>query len=208
MPDKRQRKKIMGEALTNMPEPVTNDKKINIHMSVNHEAQEEWGHVAYSEAYALFVFEAKSARKTADRLGIPFDTIKTWMKRDKWMSKRKEIETEIMESMHSQAMVLISQNHAKIIKRHLNLGERLDQSIEDCIKDNENFTGEDGEKIIRLDPESINFLAKAFKNSADVTHRIAKINDKMAGDQNAGAIFNGPVQINAMPSKAGKIIDV
>ena len=208
MPDKRQRRKQLGAALTEMPEPVTKDKKINIHMSVNHEAQEEWGHVAYTEAYALFVFEAKSARKTSDLLGIPFDTVKSWLKRDKWVMKRKEIETEIMESMHSQALVLISQNHAKVIKRHLNLGERLDQSIDDCISTAVGPDG-DGEEKILLDPESINFLAKAFKNSADVTHRIAKITDRSIGDAEAGGnVFNGPVQINAMPSKAGKVIDI
>ena len=186
-----------------MPEPIDMDGKININMSINHKACETWGNVVYAKVYAMYVFEGKSMKTASEEVGVPFDTVRAWGKRDKWTMKRKEIEAEIMESMHSQALVLISQNHAGVIKRHLDLGERLDKSMDDCLRES---TGHDG--TIRLEPESINFLAKAYKNSADVTHRIVKINDRSTGEQTAGTIINGPVQLNVTPSKSGRVIDI
>ena len=204
MADKRQRRRDLNKDLKKMPEPVDMDNKINIHMSINHDSQEEWGHVAYHKAYAMFVFESKSSKKVGESLGIPVETVKTWIRRDKWTAKREEVEKEIMEAMHSQALLLIAQNHGKIIRRHLNLGEKLDKSIDDCLDEQTTVDG----KIV-LEPESINFLSKAFKNSADVTHRIARITDKERGDHSSnGNTFNGPIQVNIAPSKAGRVIDI
>lgn len=178
------------------------DDALQFQVKVKHDRKAEWGHVIYASAYQKYVCEAVGTKQVAEATGVPYNTIKMWIQRDNWIEKRKNIEQAIMANLESEALQLIKARRTEIMARHLQVGENMDKAINNVLIDKHT------QEIADVDPESLRDLSQAFKNSADVQHRIAKISDKVDLAQQANQIFNGPVQINAAGTIGGKTIDI
>lgn len=193
-------KQKLAKKLNEVPDQDV-ERDVEISVSANPVRGKEYGAVVYADAFMLYVYKAMQIRDVGKALDIPYHTVKKWATRDKWGERKANAESELIAVLESETLQILKDNRSKVMLKHLQIGDNLDKAINSIIIDNQQ-----GDRTT-LSPSNVSDLGKALKNSADVQHRIVRVNDTQT-TQDANNIFNGPVTVNASPRLAGKTIDV
>ena len=82
------------------------------------------------QARELYLYTASTLLEIADMVKVPVGTIRSWYFIDKWTDARRKLEKDLQERSDFEAAQIIHENRNKVMKRHLQVGEKLEEQIE------------------------------------------------------------------------------
>lgn len=135
------------------------------------------------QAKYLYIHSRKSITEIARTLRIRPSRIMYWRRADKWVQARDEIRRELQERMRLDCLDVIRQHQLPLLRRQLDMTKHLESQILDKARTS------------KLSPVSIANLARAARDSAQVSQRLVGF-DKDSGNSVTSNLI---VQVNVTP---------
>lgn len=132
------------------------------------------------QARELYLYTASTMIEIADLVKVPEGTIRSWYFQDKWPEARRILEKELQERSDFEAAQIIHENRNKVMRRHLQVGEKLENQIEKRVDDANN-------RDSLLETNQLLDLSRAFLSSGNVTSRVVGL-DKASHIGEGGGI--------------------
>jgi transposase-like protein len=128
-----------------------------------------------TRAFELYLSNTHTNTEIAASTGIPLSTIRFWINDEGWAEKKRQHERNLMQNAASAVRKFMENNQLETLKRHLEVSKTLEGRILEKLNGVNPKTG----KPYFLTERDIATLAKALKDSADVSARAAGINENM-----------------------------
>ena len=146
-------------------------------------------------AFTLYIAGRYSDDDICREAGINKNALARVRKQDQWVAKRTQVRQAAEIAVMEQFKHVTTMEKLNVAERQLQIAAKLDKAVDVVLED---LKGPDG-KQRPMDPEGIRDLAKAFKDTADVTARIVGICDQSKNpvQQNNFLQFNFPVSPEA-----------
>jgi transposase-like protein len=165
-----------------------------------------------AKAYELFLTTDLSMTDIAIDLGISSKVVASWSRQGKWMNRKKEVEMELFKSAESDYRALVVQNRVPVVKRHLRISEKVEESIERVLDEILKDEGIPNDMKVKRMAEALSVVSAVSARAAGVTDRPFSDNLDEDGNKKVPLIMVN-VQASAPPGvKMGevkaKVIDV
>jgi transposase-like protein len=126
-----------------------------------------------TKAYELYLSSRMKNAEIADELGVKLETLACWIKEGKWRERKDEIEAEALEATDEHFRQFVRSHRMATLRRHFKTTEALERHIYKKLTA-ESVTG----RPMDIATGDLLKLAKALKDSADVSARAAGITDR------------------------------
>ena len=145
-----------------------------------------------AQALDFYLYTNKTRKQIAAELKIPVETLHTWAVKDKWPAKRRELANDLKERTHAEALRIMNENRAIIMRRHLEMTGKLEEHIGKMLDDVDS-------RNVLFDPEDIEHVAKALNSSALISGRVVGLDAKQ-GNGPTGTPVNVLINTNFTPT--------
>ena len=162
-----------------------------------------------AECFRRYTQERTTNKEIADAVKVKESTLKFWIKEGGWRAEKKKIQDEMIKNSTSLFMEHIGKERIRTARDH----NEVARMIQDAIK--AKFAKREDGSVPFYNERQLATLAKALKDSSDVSARASGLSDKapefMGGQgviQPIVMVGMQPIPVKESTQKESKIIDV
>jgi len=157
-----------------------------------------------SRAFKLYVVGNATRNEVADELGVPMDTVQTWIRKEGWTKQRRDLYKTSIQGVLRKCAKIVEEEREAVLRRHIKASGMLEDKIIETLEKLEVIGPQGG---IRTD--KLLDLAKALKASSEVSSESVGL-DRKSDPRGTGIGLIVQVGVNpSMPeSNTPKAIDV
>jgi len=143
--------------------------------------------------YNEFLTSNKDPSELAIEFNVPRHVIAAWVKEGGWLERKREVEKDLIKAYEDQYRQVLRENKLPVIRRHLKLGQQLEEAIGEVIEEElRSPSGKDG----RVNDMKLKRMAEALVASSSVTAKAVGLADTIV--QNIDAQNGGRVPLVAI----------
>jgi hypothetical protein len=132
----------------------------------------------YATAYTMYMKGNYSLKEICKETRLHYDVLKNWHTKHRWAKKRTQMLQETIQRVDEEFCQLMHTARLSVAKRHLQTSEKLEKMIRLRIEESE-------KKGLVLPERTIAVLAKALRDSAEVSGNASSLNKKQESNQDS-----------------------
>jgi len=139
-----------------------------------------------TKAMLLFLSDNVDPVTIGLQLGLPTAVVTMFAEEDRWVERRKELETKLVDLAAQAELKLIMEERPQVIRRHLDAAKKLSENASTLAND----------AVAQASAHKLKSAAEALRIACDIEARVVGLGDSVGSEQKGGKItINTPAPV-------------